>query len=201
MFKLDCLISPELQLLVECLVKRPSLPMENQEEFCSALCWTESLPKISFVLSCKHATSLHCFIVPFWISWELRWFVHCTLRCVRYCPLTVCILLQISFSTDWKKHWLSLTDKKALERIWRKMSCYDFTANSLDDIYSKKLCLAKIHMDKNLVFSFWINFDKVQMQYMLAMKLSSAWLIVSKILQVAVWLFQTVTSLLLVQLK
>ena len=44
------------------------------------------------------------------------------------------------------------------------MSCYDFTANSLNDIYSKKLCLAKIHMDKDLAFSFWINFDKVRMQ-------------------------------------
>lgn len=81
------------------------------------------------------------------------------------------------------------------------MSCYDFTANSLDDNYSKKLCLAKIHMAKNLTFSFWINLDKVQMQYMLAMKLSSAWLIVSKILQVAVWLFQIITSLMLIQLK
>lgn len=29
------------------------------------------------------------------------------------------------------------------------MLCSDFPANSLDDFYSEKHCLAKIHMDKN----------------------------------------------------
>lgn len=85
------------------MLKRPSLPMENQEEFCSALRWTESLPKISFDLSYKHASSLHCFIMPLGILWELKWLVHCILHCVTYYLLIVWILLQICFSSDWKK--------------------------------------------------------------------------------------------------
>lgn len=102
MFKMDCYISPELKLLEDCLVKRPSFPTGNQEEFFSAPHWTESLPKMSFGLSWKQSSSLPCFTEPFWICWELRWLVHHRLCCVRCRLLLFCILLQICFSTDWK---------------------------------------------------------------------------------------------------
>lgn len=125
-----------------------------------------------------------------WVCWELRWLLLYSLCCVRCCLLLFCILLQICFSTDWKK---STNGVLPMRKLWSgcggKRHALIFLQILLMAFILKSTVVLRFIWIKT-TSSFWTNFDKVQRQYMPAM-VSSAWLPGSPILQVAGWLFHS----------